>query len=208
MIELDGSTRLISMQFSFSNINIVPKLLKERELETLEDCNERRSREGNGEIVITPTENSFLIEFLNDLEISGYELVDAFYQPRVHPKNSRIIYHMVRFLFARREYVDISEEFKKVRDTISVELRKICEQAMWRVRAYINPYFVNNEEVFGDYALSINLEGRNPLFLPDGQPVVVWQKDGEGNRVGDAPLPLKIVHNLRIVNKVVQLTIN
>ena len=205
MVAIDGSVRLVALQFSFSNINIVPEILQERELDTTADRNERKAREGSGEMVIMSTENSSLVKFLNDLEASGYELVDAFYQPRVHPKNPRILYSMVRFLFARREYVDLSDEFRKTRDVTYAELRKICEQAMWRVRAYLNPCFKDNEEVPGQHALSVNLEGRKPLFLPDGQPVVVWQKDEEGNRVGDAPLPLKPDHSLRIVDEVVQL---
>lgn len=207
MVTLDGSVRLVGMQFSFSNINIVPESLKKRELESLEERNERKTREGSGEMVITLTENSSLAEFLNDLEVAGYELVDTFYQPRVHPKNPRIIYHMMRFLFARHEYADPSEEFKGVRNAISAELLKICEQAMWRVRAYLNPFFTDNEQIPGYHALSINLKGRKPLFLPDGQPVVVWQKDKEGNRVGDAPLSLRPDYHLRIDTNAIQLVV-
>ena len=210
MVTLDRTIRLVGLQFSFSNINVVPELLKELELESLEERNERKGRKSSGEMVITPTENSSLMEFLSDLEVAGYELVDAFYQPRVHPKNPRIIYHMARFLFARREHADPSEEFKGVRNAISAELLKICEQAMWRVRAYLNPFFTADEEVPGYHALSINLEGRKPVFLHDGQPVVVWQKDEEGNRVGDTPLPLRPDYHLRlrIDTNVIQLVSN
>ena len=114
---------------------------------------------------------------------------------------------MVRFLFARREFVDLSEEFKVVRDIISKELRSICEVAMWRVRTFLNPFYKDGEEVIGYRAISVNLESRKPLFCPDGQPVTVWQKDEKGNRVGDAPLPLKPDYCLRVKDNTVQLTV-
>jgi len=53
--------------------------------------------------------------------------------------------------------------------------------------------------------VSVNLEARQPLFRPDGQPVTVWQKDENGKRVGDAPLPLKGDYCLHIVGDAVQL---
>lgn len=204
-----GSVRLISFQFSFSNPRIVPHSLKqlEREGETLEKRNERKEREGSGSMIIEPTENCSLVEFLDNLEEAGYEMVDAFYQSRVDPKDpcGRRMYHMMRFLFARREYVDLSDEFKKVQDTIRAELREICAQAMWRVRVFRNPFFKKGEEIPGQHALSINLEARKPLFCPDGQPVTVWQKDEDGRRVGDKPIPIKPDHCLRIKDNAVQL---
>jgi hypothetical protein len=205
VITLDDSVRLVSMQFSFSNINVVPTSVKKLELEMLEERNERKTYKGNGEVIIKPIENVSLVEFLDNLEV-GYELVDAFYQPRIDPKDPRgnRIYHMVRFLFARRKYVELSDEFKEVRSTIHAELRKICEQAMWRVRAFLNPFFMDDEEVLGQRALSINLEARKPLFHPDGQLVMVWQKDERGNRVGETPFPLKPDYYLRIEDNVVQ----
>ena len=201
MIALDSSVRLIDVQFSFSNVNVVPAILKERELEGLDERDERKAREGSGQLVIAPTENTSLRGF----ELAGYELVDAFYQPRIHPKNPQIIYHAVRFLFARHAYAHPSEGFSRGRDAICEEFRGMCQQAMWRVRAYLNPYFEGGERVQGYYTVSINLEARKPFCSSDGKPIVVWQKDEEGNRLGDAPIPIKANHNLQIVDNVVQL---
>ncbi|MBI2035674.1 MAG: hypothetical protein HYT12_03245 [Candidatus Liptonbacteria bacterium] len=158
-------------------------------------------------MVIEPTEKCSLVEFLGELEASGYEMVYGFYKMRIDAKDPRgkRSYHMVRYLFARREFVELSDEFKKVRDVIRAELRSICESAMWRVRAFLNPFYKNGEEIPGERAVSINLEARQPLFRPDGQPVTVWQKDENGERVGDAPLPLKAAYYLRIVGGAVQL---
>lgn len=112
---------------------------------------------------------------------------------------------MVLFLFARREFVELSDEFKKVRDIIRTELRSICEATMWRVRSFSNPLYKNGEEIPDQRAVSINLEARQPLFRPDGQPVTVWQNDENGKRVGDAPLPIKADYCLRIVGGAVSL---
>lgn len=206
MVELDSFVRLIALQFSFSNPDVIPASVKRLDRETPEERNERK-KHSNGTLVIEPTENCSLVDFLGELEAAGYEMVDAFYKERIDPKDpyGRRTYHMVRYLFARREFVDLSEEFKAVRDVNSRELRSICEVAMWRVRALLNPFFKDGEEIPGQRAVSINLESRKPLFRPDGQPVTVWQKDESGNRLGEAPLPLKPDHCLRIEENAVRL---
>ena len=134
--------------------------------------------------------------------------MDALYQERPYnnAKNphGKWTYHMVRYVFARREFVELSDEFRKVRDTIRAELPRICENALWRVRLFSNPFYKNGEEIPGESTVSVNLEARLPLFRPDG-PVTVWQKDSNGRRVGDAPRPLKADYCLRIVGDAVQL---
>ena len=192
-VTLDFRSHLVALQFSFSNPAAIPSSVKQRSPEAVEDRNERKNR-CSGRRFIEPTENVSLVWFLRELEASGYEVVDAFYQERLNPKGDSYgkgTYHMVRFLFARREDVELSEEFGRVKDTLRAELQEICRAAMWRVRAFCNPLYENGEEVPGYSALSINMEARKPLFLPDGQPVTVWQKDEYGERVGDAPLPLR-----------------
>jgi len=205
MVSLDGSVRLVSLQFSFSNSRVVPLAIRWVDRETLYEQDDRHRHRKSGTMVIEPTEKSSLVEFLGELEGAGYELVDALCQERPHPKNPRQIYSVVRFLFARCEFVDLSDEFKKVRDNIRAKLSEMCRVAMWRVRAFSNPFYENGEEVAGQRALSINLEAREPLFRPDGQPVTRWQKDEEGERVGDAPLPIKPDYRLRILSDTVQL---
>jgi len=207
VVTLDSSVRLVALQFSFSNADAIPTSVKRLDRETPEERNERKNH-ASGTPLIEPTENCSLVDFLDEIKSAGYEMVDALYKERIDPKDprGRRMYHMVRFLFARREFVDLSEEFKATRDIISRELRSICEVAMWRIRAFLNPFFEKGEEVIGYHAISINLESRKPLFRPDGQPVTVWQKDEKGNRVGDAPLPLKPDHYLCIKDNAVQLT--
>lgn len=207
MVALNGSVRLVAIQFSFSNPDVIPSSVKRLNRETQEERVERKNH-SSGVVVIEPTEKCSSVEFLGELEAAGYEMVDAFYKERIDPKDPRgkRTYHMVRFLFARHKFVELSDEFKKVRDVIRAELRSICESAMWRVRSFSNPFYKNGEEIPDQRTVSINLEVRQPLFRPDGQPVTVWQKDENGERVGDAPLPLKASYCLHIVDDAIQLT--
>lgn len=206
MVALNGTVRLVILQFSFSNPDVIPATVKRQHRETPEERAVRKSHP-SGVMVIEPTKKCSLVEFLGELEAAGYEMVDAFYKERIDAKDPRgkRTYHTVRFLFARREFVELSDEFKKVRDVIRAELQSICESAIWRVRSFSNPFYKNGEEVPGQRAVSINLEARQPLFRPDGQPVTVWQKDENGKRVGDAPIPLKADYCLRIAGDAVQL---
>ena len=186
---LGSATRLVMLQFSFSNPDVIPKAARRRERETLEERRTRKSRDG-GEQLIEPVENVCLVELLSCLEHAGYELVDTFYKPRIHGETGET-YHAVRFLFARSEFAEPSAEFKRKRRTLQKELRKICEEALWRIRGYFNPCWKDGKEIPDQLTLSINLEARKPLFRLDGQPVPVWRKDAEGNRIGDSPLPLR-----------------
>ncbi len=206
MVRLDNSVRLVALQFSFSNPNAVPQVVKRAERETPDEWNERKSR-ASGTMVVEPTENCSIVEFLGELEAAGYEMVDAFYKERIDPKDpwGRRTYRVVCFLFARHEFVDLSVEFKGVRDDVRAALTEMCRVAMWRVRVFSNPFYQNGLEVPDQRAVSINLKARQPLFRLDGQPVTVWQKDERGKRIGDAPLPLKPRCCLRLVSDAVQL---
>ncbi len=206
MIELNGAIRLVALQFCFTNPDVVPPSVKRLVRETPEKRVVRKDR-SNGFVVIEPTAKCSLVKFPGELEAAGYELVNAFCEERIDGKDARgkRTYYMVRLLFARSEFVDISAEFREVRDTIRAGLQELCESAMWRVRAFSNPFFMDGEEIPGQRAVSINLEAREPLFRPDGQPVVVWQKDERGERVGDAPLPIVSERRLCVIGELVKL---
>lgn len=193
---------MVAVQFSFSSPAVIPQVVKRAERETPDERNERKSR-SSGVLLIEPTEKCSLVGLLGELEAAGYEMVDALYQERIDPKDprGRRTYHMVRFLFARREFVNLSDEFEKAR--ILAELTEMCATAMWRVRVFSNPFYKDGEEVPGQRAMSINFDARKPLFRLDGQPVTVWQKDEKGRRVGDAPVPLSPEHCLQFVGDTV-----
>lgn len=206
MATLDASVRLVTLQFSFSNPEAIPAGVKQRAQETVQERVERKSRT-SGMMVMEPTKDVSLTEFLGELEAAGYEMVDAFCKERLDAKDprGRRTYHMVRFIFARHEFVNISEEFRKIRESIRAEIQEMCQAAFWRVRMFLNPFYQNGEETADQRVLSINLEARQPRFLPNGQPVTLWQKDENGRRVGNSPLPIQPDHHLRLVNNAVQL---
>jgi hypothetical protein len=201
---LGTSVRLVSLQFSFSNPDVVPECVKKLPRETQEEASARKTMPIPGQAIIQPTEDVSLVEIPGMLEKAGYELVDAFYKPRIDQKTKKT-YHMVRFVFAHHAHVSLSPEFKSVRDRIRLALDGICTQAMWRTRSFLNPFYKDGERVEDQYAMSLNFEVRKPLFLPDGQPVVMWEKDAQGKRTGTAPVPLKARLNLVVEDQTIAL---
>jgi hypothetical protein len=198
---------MVILQFSFSNPDAVPRAIIFRPRETRRGAVERRCSLP-GELVIQPTSNCALEQFIGEIEGTGYELVDAFYQQRIDPKdpNGKETYHMVRFSFARREEAgEISPESSQARNNIRAALQGICEAAFWRVRAFLNPFFVGGVPVDGQHALSINLEARLARFQPNGQPIMARPKDATGKVLSSAPVPLKADFRLRVVDNAVQL---
>ena len=199
-----SSVRLITLKFSFSNLGIVPSSVKRLGNETPEGRDERKKR-SDGVLAIRPVQNVSLVEFLSDLQLSGYELIDAYYQQRL--SKEKRAFHTVLFVFCKHEYVRVSEEFGAKRDTISAELCTICRQAAWRVRAFVNPFYGNGgEKVPGQATIGINLEARRPLFHADNQPIMAWRKGPGGERIGDVPIPLKPDYYLRLENNAIRLT--
>lgn len=159
MVTLNDTVRLVAMQFSFLNPVLVPASVKRLNRETQGEHMERKSH-SSGVMVIEPTEKCSLVEFLGELEAAGYEMVDALYKERINYKDpsGKSTYHMVRFLFARREFAGFSDEFKKAHDDIRTAFVEMCRVAMWRVRAFSNPFYKNGEEIAGQRAVSVNLE--------------------------------------------------
>jgi hypothetical protein len=233
MLILKESIAEVTLQFSYSDPGVIPLLIKRRNAETKQECAERAERKKrscaaivaephgvvksrsnvstyihrrNGAIVINPTRNCSLAQFVEELEVAGYEIISAFYQERIDAENRRKTYHMTRFVFIRREAVRFSNEFQKGRVAANRrELFEICKTALWRVRAFLNPAYRNGEEILGQHAVSINLEVRQPLSHSDGKPVLVRRKDATGSGVGGLLLPLAPDYYLRVVGGVIGL---
>jgi len=199
MVALDRSVRMISLQFSFGNPKLVPDSVMHLPHETPEERQERKS-EIPGQLVIEPTMGCSLARIVDEIEASGYEMCDAAYKPRIsqsRQNRGRKTYHMVRFLFVHHEYAEVSDFFRGERDKIRQDLDHICQEAMWRVRVFRNPFFHNGEMIEGQCFLSINFEVRQPFLEPNGQPIRMWQKDEQGRKIGNAPLPIKPAYILR-----------
>jgi len=205
--ELTESVKLISLQFSFTNPEAVPASVRRVAREELAARFARKDKEGTGFLVINPTEKCSILQFLDELESAGYELIYSHHQERPDGKDARgkRVYQMVRFQFALKGATEVSPEFLAVRDAVRADLRNICRLAMWRVRAFSNPLYHHGEVVPEKRSMSINLEFRQPYAHPDGTPVVVWQKDEYGQRVGDAAQPISPEYALSIVAGAVDL---
>jgi len=107
---------------------------------------------------------------------SEYELVGAWKQKRIKTTKgwgNNKPYWMIRFRFRHKKYID---EYKKYlgktawqdmvekRPMILGELVTICELAFWQLRAWRNPWYQDNELLPGAHFISINFEGRQPLY--------------------------------------------
>lgn len=195
---------MIMLQFSFSNPKVIPQNVKHCNYESTKERASRKNRNSDGRTVLEPTEMCSLADFLNEMDTARYEIVDSLQRRRLSTNMKP--YHMVRFLFVRQEFVEtLSDEFLAMREAIRSDLQLICTNALWRVRAFLNPFYRDNVEMPGQKMVSINLEARQPLFHADGQPITVWDKDENGEHIGIAPLPIKAAHYLKISNNGIQL---
>lgn len=206
MSTLDRGVRLVVVQFSFSNPDMIPDSVRYLGSETPKQYEKRMSHQsGVQEMDSGEKKRCSLAEFCDDLESSGYTLADGRCKECIDPNDRRHqrTYFAVRFLFVRQDLFAASEKFEEVRDSVSSDLRFICESSIWRTRVYRNP-FCNGEEASGEHVLSVNLMARQPLLEPDGKPIRAWKKDERGERVGDAPVPLAPDCHLRIRDGVIE----
>ena len=191
---------MITMQFSFSNPKAVPKsVFGMMKKETPEESSERKQR-ATGKIFIEPTKKCQVRDVVTDLADQGYILIEAFHQERYDPKKPLFPYHAVRFVFVHQDFFEenkSNKEFEGKKPEVLRDLAQMCEIALWSVRGFDNPFFQNDVEIKGQRAISINLEARTPLFHPDSTPVLVWEKDAQGNKIGDGPKPIKPTGALR-----------
>ena len=192
--------RLIIIQISFSNPQIVPDCVRKIKQETEKDRKIRTSR-NSGVTIIHPTENCSLVGFIGDI-CEAYELVDAFHQERIPKKVSgqsnryfgqsmQEYYQTLRFVFARKDFVSPSPEFQELQDKVLSSLMGICDMALWRVRVFNNPYFQDGKEIIGQRAISVNLENRSPLFHPNGERIMVYPVNSSGEKIRDSKVQIE-----------------
>jgi len=185
---LEGTVKLLMLQFVFSNMGALPAGFFEKKRETLDELTARRSGV-KGVQFIEPIQDVSLLQFLLDLAKAGYVLVDAFFQMRASVRGQQ--YPSVRFIFAAEESVRPDGEFANHKQNAENALLQMCKEAMWRVRAFLNPFFEGGLPVDGQHAISINLEARSPLLDGEGNPLMRWEKDENGEKVGNKPFPLE-----------------
>lgn len=177
----------ISLQFRIPRYALIPPTIRHFKC----GATPRNTSLPAGEMILEPTVGSSIITLVADIEKCGYQLIGTSYEERAHGEGCGKHY-IVRFRFARALSGEkTTEAFRRVRYQVRRELQVICEEALWTACAYSNPLA---DEKRG---MNVVLDTRKPFVQGDGQPVTVWQKDATGERIGDAPIPLKSEHHLR-----------
>ncbi len=196
MLSVNASVRMIIVQFSFSNKNVIPRLLVRSQPETEQEHVERRNR-STGVMIIPPTESCSLEGLLESIEVRGYEMVNSFCKERIDSKDpmQKRTYWMVRFQFVKSSLIDLSEDFfsykEKYREFDRNGFVEMCKDVAWRSRVFLNPFYEEGRELPDYRAISINLESRQPFLQPNGKLMKVWLKDKKGRRLGQAPIPIR-----------------
>ncbi|MCH7492633.1 hypothetical protein IID19_03535, partial [Patescibacteria group bacterium] len=138
--ELGTNVPMVMLQFSFSTKHPMPVCFHELPDETDQEHIKRKTEAVPGNQFIIPGENNIdLSQITHDLEQTGYVLVSAARQRRT---NNRQPYNMIRFFFILPDYIYQSTDNQSFRSTCRSMLQLIARDAMWRVRAYRNQYFI------------------------------------------------------------------
>lgn len=186
---LNGAVQMIVLQFSFSNRRAVPEGLFEKPEEDLAALKVRKN-EVRGKQFIDPTEGVSLKQLVSDLLAAGYDLVDGFFRMRTKPDGQ--MYPAVRFIFALPDDEHQPGEFAAHKESAMSALQQMCDQALWRVRGFLNPYFSAKDVLVEDKnSISINFEARKPLVDGNGELILQWKKDASGQKVGTGPVPIE-----------------
>ena len=187
---------MVVIQFSFSNARVVPVGIGFRQQEGPVQSFVRHQH-NNGQQVIAPTEKCSVVN-LSHLEKLGFLLSDAWAQERWNQKNPGARFSAVRFEY-RNLHSDLEQKMLEEESATlaRVGLLNLAMSAAWRVRVFNNPFFVSGQEVPGKRVLSINLEGRFPLFNSDGKPVCQRLRDEQGKPYGDL-IPVQPDYELKL----------
>ncbi|GEM_PF-6894517 len=167
-------TKLVLLQFTTANKNLIAENIRYKGF----DSPQKKGKK-NGEQNVE-AEEACLLDLIAEVEKKGYRVIDTFYKKRVNPQSVKRCYYAVTFIYGLE-----GEEDHQHREA----LMTLCKNSLWNVRVYYNPYFQKGKKVPGACAVSVNARMRTPLFRPNGEPVTVWPKDRNGNRVGEHPLP-------------------
>jgi hypothetical protein len=167
------------MQFSFSNQEHVPISIKDLKRESLErtvERSERNKHANSGSVQLWDAEKHATADTLISklpvgLVDANLILVNAMYQERNNVNHDGTTYHTVVFFWSPEQFATPDDMFlRRFMPIAFAELQGICDLALWRVRAFRNPYYENGAIVPGHMSYSLNLEVRSPLFDLDGKP--------------------------------------
>lgn len=205
------TVRLIGLQFMVSekylraNPEILPgvQCVESETIQIREVRKERDTQHQSGTLLFPPTKRVDLAKLPGDLA-KDYVLVGAKRQSRMNDRGSWD--HTFRFVWVRREFFTPSEEFAQSSGHALASLVILCGKNMWRGQSFLNPFFADGVPVEGHAAVDINLKEREDVVDANCQPLMVWQKDEAGRRVGDTKVQLKPNFTLRLENDLPVLT--
>ncbi len=173
--------RVVGLQFRFTNEMLIPGLIRGLPAETV-GAEKKQTGAPTGREFIASTQNVGVEDSLEELEALGFVLVDAFYQKRAAFGQGKAAY-ITRFVFARKEFARPKPEFLEICEEVRFILEEMLFVSMWATQAYVNPLYVEGEVVEGESSVMVNMTARNPLFQPDGQPIMVWASGAKKEKV-------------------------
>ena len=126
-----------------------------------------------------------LKSFTLGLDAVGYTLVHV--GKRLVDKDSETQY-VLRYTFGRIAHEN--ESLRALGYALSGELENYVGEAMFNVQAFRNPLYREGKEVAGQNVITIDVNGRKPLYRKvDGkkEPVTVWSggRDALGKGIGE-----------------------
>lgn len=187
----------VVLRFKFKTFNAIPKFIRQMK----RFGTRKQSPPPAGEQAIEAVKGVSSVQLLLDLEKLGNNMISASCEEFLHAKGS---YFIVQYVFARNPGNEApSQRFLMLRDCLRKELFSILNDALWETTVYVNPCIKRDgtPAAIKRWA-SIAFCTREP-FYEGGEakrPVMVWQKDDLGERVGDAPLPLAPSYHLRTLD--------
>jgi hypothetical protein len=179
---VDEKDREISLQFSFNNPASIPQFLEDLPEESAEIAAVRGqlNEKGSGTDLTNGGQFRGKMVDLRNLPVgllnSEYELVGVWKQKRIQTKTGWAKgkpYWMIRFRFRLKDQLaeyqakigkQAWQELVEKRPMLLGELVTTCSLAFWQVRAWRNPWFQDGQILPGVYAISLNFEGRQPLY--------------------------------------------
>jgi hypothetical protein len=182
LADVNEKDREISLQFSFMNLAAIPQFLEDLPEESTEDATDRRQLNNKATGVDLTNGGQFRGKMIDlrrlpaDILRTDYELVGVWKQKRLQTKKGwgeNRPYWMIRFRFCNQDHLteyrakmgeQAWQAMVEKRPMLLGELVTICSLSFWQMRAYRNPWFQNGNLLPGVHFISLNFEGRQPLY--------------------------------------------
>ena len=194
---LGTSVSGVIIQFQFANPKLISNWLWREDVKQMRTRVVQKERDyGEGILFIEPTPSVGLMQVIAGLAAAKWTMTDAFAEVRTNPNYARSSFSVARFTFHRKPLVrPVDPTYAKILEMHGItSLYDLCHKSMWRVKAYRNQLYE------GRFGISINADAREPLVDVVGRPFTRWNRDSNGVKIGDTPVPIEPKHKLTIVD--------